>query len=113
MFSNIIKNQQEFDFSQVKQFNEMYNVNAENFRIEYDQEKGSTILKCDIYGTFSESWYDFHWFLNPLGLDFINSGFVKSERKLSWEGNIDEVAITITLRFPFTINHCHAHVWPK
>ena len=112
-FSNIIENQQEFDSSQRKQFNEMYNINADNFMIEYDQERCSTILKCDIHGTFSGSWYDFHWFLNPLGLDFINSGFVKSERELSWEGNIDGVAITITLRFPFTINHCHAHIWPK
>lgn len=112
-FSNIIGNQQEFDSSQIKQVNEIYNVNAENLRIEYDREKGSTILKCDIHGTFSGSWYDFHWFLNPLGLDFINSGFVKSERELSLEGNVDGVAITITLRFPFTINHCQAHVWPK
>jgi len=112
-FLNIIQNQQVFDSSQIKQFNEMYNVNAENFGFEYDQENASTILKCDIHGTFSGSWYDFHWFLNPLGLDFINNGFMKSERELSWEGNIDRVAITITLRFPFTINHCHAHVWPK
>jgi len=112
-FSNIIENQQEFDSSQIKQFNEMYNVNAYNFMIEYDQERCSTILKCDIHGTFSGSWYDFHWFLNPLGLDFINSGFVKTERELFWEGNINGVAITIILRFPFTINHCHAHVWPK
>ena len=113
VFSNIIGNKQEFDSTQIKQFNEMYNVDAENFRIEYDQEKGSTIFKCDIYGTFSGSWYDFHWFLNPLGLDFINSGFVKSERELSWEGYIDGGAITLTLQFPFTINPCHAHVWPK
>jgi len=112
-FSNITGNQKEFEYSQIVQFNEMYDVNADNFRIEYDQEKGSTILKCDIHGTFLGSWYDFHWFLNPLGLDFINSGFMKSERELSWEGNIDGVAITITLRFPFTINHCHAHVWSK
>jgi len=112
-FSNIIENQKEFESSQIKQFNEMYNVNAGNFGFEYDQERCSTILKCDIHGTFSGSWYDFHWFLNPLGLDFINSGFVKTERELTWEGNIDEVAITITLRFIFTINHCHAHVWPK
>jgi len=112
-FSNITGNQKEFESNQIVQFNEMYNVNADNFRIEYDQEKGSTILKCDIHGTFSGSWYDFHWFLNPLGLDFINSGFMKTERELTWEGNIDGVDITITLRFPFTINHCHAHVWPK
>jgi hypothetical protein len=112
-FSNITGNQKEFESNQIVQFNEMYNVNADNLRIEYDQEEGSTILNCDIYGTFSGSWYDFHWFLNPLGLDFINSGFMKTERELSWKGKINRVAITITLRFPFTINHCHAHVWPK
>lgn len=112
-FLNIIQNQQVFESSQIKQFNEMYNVNAEKFSIEYDQENASTILKSNIHGMFSGSWYDFHWFLNPLDLDFINSGFVKSESELSWEGYIDRIAITITLRFPFTINHCHAHVWQK
>ena len=112
-FSNITGDQKEFESSQIVQFNEMYNVNADNFMIEYDLEEGSTILKCDIHGTFLGSWYDFHWFLNPLGLDFINSGFMKTERELTWEGNIDGVDVTITLRFPFTINHCHAHVWPK
>lgn len=112
-FSNIIENQKEFESSKIKQFNEMYNALAENFGFEYDQDKCSTILNCDVHGMFSGSWYDFHWFLNPLGLDFINSGFVKTERELSWEGNIDRGSITITLRFPFTINNCHAHVWPK
>ena len=112
-FSNIIENQKEFESSQIKHFNEIYNVNAENFGFKYDQERCSTILMSDVYGMFSGSWYDFHWFLNPLGLDFINSGFVKSEKELSWEGYIDGVDITITLKFPFTINHCHAHVWSK
>ena len=112
-FSNITGDQKAFESTQIAQFNEMYDVNADNFRIEYDQEEGSTILKCDIHGTFSGSWYDFHWFLNPLGLDFINSGFAKTENVLFWEGNVDGVAITITLRFPFTISHCHAHVWQK
>jgi uncharacterized protein YneF (UPF0154 family) len=110
-FLKIIGNQNEFESSQLVQFYETYNVNADNFKIEYNQKEGSTILKCDIHDTFSGSWYDFHWFLNPMGLDFIKSGFVKSENVLSWEGKVDGITITITLRFPFTISHCHAHVW--
>ncbi len=112
-FSKIMKNQDNFRTAQINQFNETYDVSANNFRVEFDEERNSTILKCDVHDKLSGSTYTFHWFLNPLGLDFIDNNFVKSERELSWEGYIDEIPTTIVLRFPFTISHCHAHVWPK
>jgi len=90
-----------------------YDANASNFNVEYDKEKMSTVLDCDIHGTFSGSWYDFHWFLNPLGLDFIDSSFMKSEETLCWEGYVEGVPTIIILRFPFTKERCHAHVWRK
>lgn len=109
-FSGIMENQDGFRSAQIEKFNEKYNVTADNFRVEFE-ERGVTIIKCDVHGKFSGSWYDFHWFLNPLGLDFIDSHFAKSEKELSWQGPVDGVTTTIALRFPFTINHCHAHVW--
>lgn len=112
-FMEIIEDQQNFESSHIKQFNDTFNVDDENFVFKYNHENHSTVLGCDIYGTFSGSWYDFHWLLNPLDLDFIESHFVKTEKELSWEGNIDDVNVTINLRFPFTIDHCHAHVWKK
>lgn len=108
-----MENQDEFRSTQISQFNETYNVGADNFSVEFDEGKKSTVLKCDVHGQLKGSWYDFHWFLNPLGLDFIDNHFVKSERELSWKGSINEVATTIVLRFSFTIDHCHAHVWQK
>ncbi len=112
-FFEIMENQNGFRSAQIEKFNEKYNVTADNFSIAFDEERGVTILKCDVHGKFSGSWYDFHWFLNPLRLDFINSHFAKSEKELSWQGLIDGVTTTIVLRFPFHIDHCHAHVWQK
>jgi len=112
-FLKILENEQESESSQITEFCEVYSVEAGNFNVECDKEKRLIVLKCDIHGTFSGSWYDFHWFLNPLGLDFIDSGFIKSEKTLFWQGHIQGAPVTIALRFPFTIEHCHAHVWQK
>lgn len=106
-----MENQEGFRSAQIENFNKRCNVTADNFSVEFDEERVVTILKCYVNGKFSGSWYDFHWFLNPLGLDFIDSHFAKSEKELSWQGSIDWVTTTIALRFPFTINHCHAYVW--
>ena len=44
-------------------------------------------------------------------LDFIDDDFQESETGLSWDGCINNVPTTITLKFPRSIGHCHAHVW--
>ncbi|GAG73911.1 unnamed protein product [marine sediment metagenome] len=112
-FSGLMENKDGFRSAQIEEFNEEYNVTANNFSITFDEKRGVTILKCDVHGKFSGSWYDFHWLLNPLGLDFIDSHFAKSEKELFWQGIIDGIMTTIVLRFPFSIDHCHAHVWQK
>jgi hypothetical protein len=110
-FLEILEDKSEFYDNQVAEFKETYEVEAENFEINFVKDKVSTILSCDIYGKFNEKWYDFHWFLNPLGLDFLDSPFEKSESSLSWEGIIGNTSTTIILKFPFPIDNCHAHVW--
>jgi len=112
MFLKLIEDEREFESSQITEFYETYSVEASNFSVECDKEKSLTVLKCDIHAS-QLSWCDFHWFLNRLGVDFVDSGFMKSEETLCWEGYVQGVPVTITLRFPFTIEHCHAHVWRK
>ena len=110
-FSKIIEEEDKFSSNQIEKFKATYRVNADNFDVEIVKKEKSTIFKCEIYVKF-DTWYDFHWFLRPLGLDFIEDHFERWERKLSWEGSLKEIKTTIFLKFPFKIGNCHAHVWP-
>jgi len=112
-WAEILVNKAGFSSQQIEKFKKTYKVDADNFSTEFPKEKKSILLRCDAHGKFTGNWYDFHWFLNPLGLDFLDSPFDKSERTLSWKGTIDGISTSIVLEFPFPINNCHAHVWPK
>ncbi|MBA7494798.1 hypothetical protein ES702_05375 [subsurface metagenome] len=112
-FSEILADESEFYHHQIEEFKKTYEVDADNFRVEFTKERNSTLLSCDVHGKFTGNWYDFHWFLNPLGLDFLDSPFDKSERTLSWKGLIDGISTSIVLEFTFPISNCHAHVWQK
>ncbi len=108
--SRLIEEQAQFRSDQIQKFKGTYDINAGDFDVEIDKKEKSTILKCDVYIKL-DGWYDFHWFLKPLGLDFLDDHFERLERELSWVGSLDGVKTTILLKFPFTINNCHAHVW--
>jgi hypothetical protein len=110
-FSRVIQEEDRFSSNQIDKFKAAYQVNASSFDVEINKKEKSTILKCDVYVKL-DGWYDFHWFLKPLGLDFLDDHFERSDRELSWEGPLDGVETTILLRFPFKIDNCHAHVWP-
>jgi len=112
-FSEILADKSEFSYHQIEKFKKTYEVDVDNFRVEFIMERNSTLLSCDVHDKFTGNWYDFHWFLNPLGLDFLDSPFDKSERVLSWKGPIEEIPTSIVLEFTFPISNCHAHVWPK
>jgi hypothetical protein len=109
-FSRLIQEEDKFRLNQIEKFKATYQVNAGNFDVETNKKEKSTILKCDVYVKL-DTWYDFHWFLKPLGLDFKDDHFERLERELLWEGPLDGIKTTILLKFPFTINNCHAHVW--
>jgi len=110
-FSRLAEEEEKFGSDQIEEFEATYEVDAGNFDIEVNKEEKSTILRCDIY-VGVDTWYDFHWFLEPLGLDFIDDHFERLERELSWEGHLEGVKTSILLEFPFKISNCHAHVWP-
>jgi hypothetical protein len=111
-FSSLREEKDRFSSSQIEEFRATYQVDAAYFSVKTNEEAKSTIFKCDIYVEL-DTWYDFHWFLRPLGLDFIDNHFERLERELSWEGSLNEVKTTILLKFPFKIDNCHAHVWAQ
>ena len=110
-FSRLIQEEDRFSSNQIEEFNATYRADAGNFGVETDRKEKSSILKCEVYAKF-DTYYDFHWFLKPLGLDFIDDHFERSGRELSWEGSLNGAKMTIVLKFPFEISNCHAHVWP-
>ena len=117
-FSELLADKAGFKNDFIAKFNKnlaKHNLETQNFEFSFDQTSHSTVAKCKIYGAISKSGNNyrarFEWFLNPLGLDFINNDFKKSQRVLSWEGDIGGISTTINLEFPSPINHCHAHVW--
>ena len=109
-FSRLIQEEDRFSSKQIQEFKATYDINAGDFDVETDKKEKSTILKCSVYVKL-DGWYDFHWFLRPLGLDFLDDDFARSERELSWVDSLDKIGMTILLKFPFKINNCHAHVW--
>ena len=79
-FSKMVEEEDKFRSNQIEKFKATYQVNAGNFSVEIDKKGKSTIFKCEIYVKFG-TWYDFHWFLRPLGLDFIDE--LKSYEELA------------------------------
>ena len=94
-----------------------------SFRSEYELETGKatylTLIQCKIHGaasgTAESPYFRSEWLLKPLlGKRADLYDFERpTDRMLVYEGEIDHTPITITLRFPKPINHCHYHVWYK
>jgi len=115
-FSEILGSRNKFESKEIDSFRknlERYNRYAFNPKVEFNGAGKSTSLMCDVKGAKEGSWYDFDWFLRPLGLDFIDSHFEKRENELYWEGEINGIRTTISIKFPFLVSNCHEHVWPR
>ncbi len=112
-FSGILEDESQF-FNTIKSyFNNTFEVNSDNFDVEFVEDENSTVFSCDIYEKFNGERYDFLWFLNPLGLDFLESPFSRSEKQLSWGGTLEGKPTFIVLNFSFSIDNCHGHVWKE
>ena len=113
-FSQILEARQKFETEQINSFKkslEKYNKSAVNTKIKIDEVNKSTTLICDIKGAmYSANSYDFHWLLGDLPFDLYQ--FKQSEKELNYEGEVNGVPSKIRLIFPYTIAHCHEHVWP-
>ena len=113
-FSQILESGEEFETEQISSFKkslEKYNKSAANTKIEIDKLNKSTTLICDVKGAmYNTDSYDFHWLLADLPFDLYQ--FKQSEKELNYEGEVNGVPTTIKLIFPYTLAHCHEHVWP-
>ena len=114
-FSNILELEEEFKTAEIDSFKKSLErpdgyivINPE---VEFNEAGKSTILTCDVKGAmYSANSYEFHWLLADLPFDLYQ--FKQSEKELNYEGEVNDVLTTIRLIFPYTIAHCHEHVWP-
>lgn len=87
------------------------------YELEADKATYLALIQCKIRGaasgTAESPTFRTEWLLKPIFgskpdlYDFEQP----TDRTLVYEGEIDHIPITITLRFPKPINHCHYHVW--
>jgi len=120
-FSAILQNRDDFSSNLIEEFIDDVSKHGErgehitNAYVEFDENRKSTILRCDIVGAVRKSGtrYNatFFWLLRPLGLDFIDSSFEEPDKGLFGEGLVNSTPTTITITLPASIGHCHAHVW--
>jgi hypothetical protein len=114
-FSEILSSKQEFEFAEINSFNNSLQKHGKVMvdpKVEFNEENKSTTLICDIKGAmYSTNSYDFHWLLADLPFDLY--AFKQSEKELTYQGEINSVPTTIKLIFPYTLAHCHEHVWPS
>jgi|GEM_PF-3430054 len=110
-FSEILEDESRFLVTSKNEFSDTFGADADNFDVELVEDNNSAVFSCDIHEKFNGERYDFLWFLNPLGLDFIDSSFSRSEKQLSWGGVLEGKKTVIVLSFSFSIDNCHAHVW--
>ena len=112
-FLVILENEGEFKSQLIERFKQsLIGVSAENFEFNLDQSKRFAVLKCDIKGAgYGSNSYDMHFLVGNWPFDLYQ--FKKYEKKLVYDGKIDEVPAKVIFEFPYAFSHCHEHVWPR
>ncbi|KXA94597.1 hypothetical protein AKJ65_03980 [candidate division MSBL1 archaeon SCGC-AAA259E19] len=108
----ISKNENEISSQLIENFKEeIIGVTAENCRVDLNQSRKSTVLKCDIKGaSYGTNKYNMHFLLGNWSFDLYQ--FEEHEKELIYDGKIDGVQTKIVFEFPYELSHCHEHVWP-
>jgi hypothetical protein len=89
------------------------------YELEADKATYLALIQCKIHGaasgTAESPTFRTEWLLRPIfgGRPDLYDLERPTDRMFVYEGEIDHTPITITLRFPKPINHCHYHVWYK
>ena len=113
--SEILRSRKEFESKEINSFKEnlrRYYVYVVNPMIKFNEEKNLTVFLCDVKGArYSANSYNFHWLLGDLPFDLYQ--FKRSEKELTYQGEVNGVPTIIRLIFPYPIAHCHEHVWPR
>ncbi|MEA3442781.1 MAG: hypothetical protein U9R04_04780 [Chloroflexota bacterium] len=114
-FSGILESKKEFEAEESDSFEkalENYDLGVINLEFQVDEARKTSILMGDIKGAvYNTNSYEFHWLLGDLPFDLYQ--FQQSKKELNYEGEVNGVPTTIRLVFPYTIAHCHEHVWPS
>lgn len=112
-FSAVLEHQENFKSQLIQEFKEwIIGVTAENCVVDFNQSSEAVILQCDINGaSYGTNSYDMHFLLGNWPFDLYQ--FEEYEKKLVYEGTVNEIPTTIAFNFPYPLEHCHEHVWPK
>ena len=108
-FSEILQNKDQAEAAQHQHIND-YRLSVSNYGLTFNEADKGTIASCDLEGAFFGTTADFTKLLR--GYDFDLYGFKQARTKLVYKGNIDGVPTVLSFEFPYSIGHCHYHVWP-
>jgi len=88
------------------------------YELEADKATYLTLVQCQIHGaasgTTERPYFRSEWLLKPLlerGVDLYDFEYTPDGTTLVYEGESDRTPITIILRFPKPVGHCHYHIW--
>jgi len=88
------------------------------YELEADKATYFVVIQCKIRGaasgTAASPYFRSEWLLKPLlwkRIDLYDFENTQDGTTLVWEGEGDHSPITITLRFPRPVDHCHYHIW--
>jgi hypothetical protein len=114
-FSEMVASASEFRADARARFErslESYGVQALDVTFEFRERKQSITMESDITGAmYGTNSYDFHWLLGDLPFDLYQ--FEQHDKELVYEGTVSEVPTEIRLILPYSLSHCHEHVWPR
>jgi len=88
------------------------------YELEADKATYLTLIQCKVHGaasgTAERPYFRSEWLLKPLlerGVDLYDFEYTPDGTTLVYEGESDRTPITIILRFPKPVGHCHYHIW--
>ena len=88
------------------------------YELETDKATSLALIRCKIdgaaSGTLERPYFRSEWLLRSLlekGVDLYDFEYTPDKTTLAYEGETDHASITIILRFPKPVGHCHYHIW--
>jgi hypothetical protein len=89
-----------------------------SYERETDEARYLTLIRCQINGaatgTAEKPYFRTEWLLKPLvekGVDLYDFEYTPDKTGLVYKEETGDIPITIVLRFPEPVDHCHYHIW--
>ncbi|MFP4005786.1 MAG: hypothetical protein ACLFUR_03585 [Candidatus Hadarchaeia archaeon] len=103
-YVNIKDKREEFEELQKDLFKDKYDIEPEFTEIRFFDTDRSTLFQCEVWDKVGEEENvyvgNFDWFLNPLGLNFVDNEFEETNANLIWNNELDEISTGIVLDLP-------------